>query len=58
MQNLRMKRESVGEGKEQELKIAGNLDWVRYSARFNDLKIHKNQLTIKMAGMEWVEDYR
>jgi hypothetical protein len=53
-----MKRESTGEGKEQELKQAGNLDWVNFSPRFNDLRIHKNQLTIKMSGIHWVEDYR
>lgn len=58
MQNLRMKRESTSEGKEKELKLANNLDWVKYSPRFSDLKIHKNQLTIKMSNLEWVEDYR
>lgn len=42
MQNLRMKREGTSEGKEKELKLANNLDWVKYSPRFSDLKIHKN----------------
>ena len=46
------------EEKEIELKKAGNIDWVRYSSRFKDLNIHKNQLTVKMPSMEWVENYR
>jgi hypothetical protein len=44
--------------KELELKRVGNLDWVKYSARFKDLNIHKNQLTIKMSSIQWIESYR
>lgn len=55
--NERNKR-GEDEEKEIELKKAGNIDWVKYSARFKDLNIHKNQLTIKMSSMEWIENYR
>lgn len=44
--------------KEAALKRLGNLDWVKYSARFKDLNIHKNQLTIKMSSIQWIESYR
>jgi hypothetical protein len=46
------------EEKEMELKRAGNIDWVKYSLRFKDLNIHKNQLTIKMSSLDWIENYR
>lgn len=44
--------------KVKELKLQGNLDWVKQSARFKDLRIHKNQLTIKMTGPRGIEEYR
>lgn len=45
-------RKGEDEEKENELKKVGNLDWVKYSARFKDLNIHKNQLTIKMPSLD------
>jgi len=51
-------RRGEEEEKENELKRQGNLDWVRYSSRFRDMNIHKNQLTIKMPSLEWIENYR
>ena len=51
-------RKGEDEDKEKELKKAGNLDWVKYSSRFKDLNIQKNQLTIRMPTTEWVENYR
>ncbi|CAG9330806.1 unnamed protein product [Blepharisma stoltei] len=51
-------RKGEDEEKENELKKVGNLDWVKYSSRFKDLNIHKNQLTIRMSSLEWVEKYR
>jgi len=42
----------------KELKSQGNLDWVKQSTRFKDLRIHKNQLTVKATGQRWVEEYR
>lgn len=55
--NERNKR-GEDEEKELELKRAGNIDWVKYSSRFKDLNIHKNQLTIKMSSMDWIDSYR
>ena len=55
--NERNKR-GEDEEKELELKKAGNIDWVKYSSRFKDLNIHKNQLTIKMPSLDWIENYR
>lgn len=55
--NERNKR-GEDEEKEIELKKAGNIDWVKYSSRFKDLNIHKNQLTIKMSSLDWIENYR
>lgn len=55
--NERSKR-GEDEEKEIELKKAGNIDWVKFSSRFKDLNIHKNQLTVRMPSMDWVENYR
>lgn len=44
--------------KVREMKMQGNLEWVRFANRFKDLRIHKNQVTIKVTGTKGLEEYR
>lgn len=58
MEIIRNQQKNGESEKAIELKNAGNLDWVKYSNRFKDLNIHKNQLTIRLATQEWIDNYR
>ena len=54
----RLEAEKARLEKEAELKREGNLDWIKFSSRFKDVYVHKNQVTIKMSTSLWLENFR
>jgi len=45
------------EEKKKQSQTEGNLDWIKFSPRFKNLKINKNQSTIPKAKPGWIDEY-